>query len=117
MLFCPFPGCSRAGRGFARKDNYDDHVRRHEVTDQGRQRSESLTFIPERPAAGDSPPKSPGDYSRYSRSQLVAMLRESDGRRIMEEERRQIIENELVKLRERNERLEEMCLKLLGKNC
>ena len=47
----------------------------------------------------------------------MAMLRESDGRRLVEEERRQSAENELSKPRERNERLEEMCLKLLGKSC
>ena len=112
MLFCQFPGCNRATRGFSRKDNYDQHLQSHRAT--GQEPSTSKHTLRRRPV--EVFPENGQDFSRMSRAEVISMLQESERRLALEEEGRRRAEEELARLKARYDRLEEMCFKLMEKN-
>jgi hypothetical protein len=106
LFFCNFPGCLRAQKGFARKDNLDAHCRR--VHTNHLVNSSNVRGRPTSEKARSATVRSQSDKNlgEYSRDELVVMVLEEREARRAELSRRLKIEREMESMRSKYEKRE-----------
>lgn len=106
--FCHEAGCRRSDRGFSRKDNYEKHLLNvHRKPSKSRNTGFALRREGKESAVTDH------GLEGYSQQQLVYMLREEREKCRNQQRELQEVKDELMKLKCRIERREDMWLKAL----
>lgn len=108
-------GCRRQRRGFARKDNFEAHLRNvHKKLSmdtnqvEGRRDNTVSQMSQMRETSEDF------DLEGYSKEELIEMVMNERDKCRMEQCKRQEVEEELKSLRQRHEEREDMWLKVLA---
>lgn len=106
--FCHEAGCRRSDRGFSRKDNYEKHLLK---VHRKPSKSRNTAFALRREGGGST--VTDHGLEGYSQQQLVYMLREEREKCRNQQRELQEVKDELMKLKSRIERREDMWLKAL----